>query len=198
MKNINKIIINLIIIATLFFSNIAIGSNTLFEDIENKNIHETTIKGNNNDLIKSNIQKIIELSATPINIDKKIIYGRNDEKESFLIDSINAEIGEIINFQISITYEPIAICGFVATNINIVDKLPSCLLYDQTSSIIEYDGQKYFGDTGFSNNNIYWNITEIFNIFLWEQFTIYFYGSNLHGITLFYLLIPLLFIIMLL
>ena len=63
-------------------------------------------------------------------------------------DSITAEIGDIVRFNITITYYG----DYVLYNINITDTLPCCLIYANNADPVE---------SGISSNVIYWNLTGV-------------------------------------
>jgi uncharacterized repeat protein (TIGR01451 family)/fimbrial isopeptide formation D2 family protein len=71
----------------------------------------------------------------------------NDIKDEW-VESINAEIGDIVRFNITVRY----FGDYLLYNINITDTLPNCLEYADNADPIE---------SGISDNIIYWNLTDI-------------------------------------
>ena len=71
---------------------------------------------------------VISIEEENLDVSKKVWDGIN------WVESINAEIEDVVIFNITIIYTPN--CGYEATNINVTDNLPSCLSYDVGSAVI--------------------------------------------------------------
>jgi uncharacterized repeat protein (TIGR01451 family) len=99
--------------------------------------------------------KLTLVSQQVIEVEK-LVYDGNS-----WVDSINAEIGDVLLFNISIRYNPTPLCGKILNDINVTDTLPPCLTYNPNSAeIYNYDGNIYYPTDETSGNKIFWNLTQ--------------------------------------
>jgi uncharacterized repeat protein (TIGR01451 family)/fimbrial isopeptide formation D2 family protein len=94
-----------------------------------------------------------------------------NDGNSTWVNSINAMIGEILTFNITIIYEPQLNDSALVTNITVNDTLPNCLEYSNNASVI-YGFDEIFGESAISGKTIFWNLSEgifdPYNITLWN------------------------------
>ena len=101
----------------------------------------------------------IPITHQAIEVEKLVYDGNN------WVDSINANIGDVLLFNISIRYNPTPVCGKRLENINVTDTLPSCLTYNPNSAeIYNWDGNIYYPTDETSGKKIFWNLTKDFAI----------------------------------
>ncbi|MCK5030809.1 MAG: isopeptide-forming domain-containing fimbrial protein, partial [Thermoplasmatales archaeon] len=107
----------------------------------------------------------------PINVSKTIWEGINWENP--WVDSIHAEIGDTLRFNITITYtksnDPDCTNSYKNTNIKIIDTLPSCLAYCADSTVIIHGNDVFTEDSSTSEKLIFWNLTEDYGIELYRE-----------------------------
>jgi len=110
------------------------------------------------DLYPNNSMKPTTEVST-IEVDKKIWSG------TAWVDTINADIFDIVQFNITITYHED--CGYKATKILVNDTLPPCLEYSGGAVIVHGDNT-FTGESENSGNFIIWNLTGDYGIELWD------------------------------
>jgi len=146
---ISKKIITVLILLIMISSSISYGSlindNNKLDVIENINFNNTINK--------------VNLDQVQIGEVTKKIW---NETSASWVDSINADIGDILTFNITVTYIPQYWISFLVYNICANDTLPNSLEYIDDSSIILWRGQKISGISGYSisQNKLFWNFTD--------------------------------------
>jgi len=83
------------------------------------------------------------------------------------VDSITANIDDIIIFNITITFYEY--CGYKATDIVVNDVLPYCLDYTPGDAIVKHDGNTYNGESMTTTTIIGWELTKKWGIELFED-----------------------------
>jgi fimbrial isopeptide formation D2 family protein len=81
-------------------------------------------------------------------------------------DSINAEFEDTVRFKIVIDYDQVLPAGYKATNLVVMDELPTCLEY-ANDAVITYGEDTYYGESFVDGKNIWWNLTEDYGIELY-------------------------------
>ena len=83
------------------------------------------------------------------------------------VDTIEANVGDILLFNITIAYTKI--CGTVANNVNVTDILPPCLSYVPGSGVITHGTNVYTGQSSISGQQIEWYLEETYDIRLYAE-----------------------------
>jgi len=150
----DKKIIIILSIITILITTSLIGVNS------EKLLNESQCNPNPID-ISNNMES---LDIPPIEVSKTIWDGVE------WVDTITAQIDDIIKFNITITFHEY--CGFKATDITVEDNLPSCLIYNR-DSVIKHDGLKFIGPHWISGDErtMIWYLTKEFGIELFENST---------------------------
>jgi len=163
MKNIIKSIISIIIILLIISSTLVVGTNNSF-DVSN-------IKTNDNININQNLYLETQLGE----VTKKIW----DESTSTWVDSIQAEIDDILTFNITIKYIPLLNHSYFVINISVNDTLPPCLEYVTDSGMVIYGYEEISGQSGISTskNKIFWNLSEG----IYQPYSIVLYNNSMIG-----------------
>jgi len=91
-------------------------------------------------------------------------YNINVVKEVYndglFVDNIHADIGDTLTFRITLFYEPTHENSSKATNISVVETLPPCLEYADSTAINYGPDLEFYGESCIIDNKIYWNLTD--------------------------------------
>jgi hypothetical protein len=115
--------------------------------------------------LKENVEKCnLIINATesdfcpvhPINVTKKVW---NSDIEGW-VDFYEAELSEILLFNLTITYHKNCLFGCSAENIQVIDILPSGLIYE---------GSLLYNESLINGSQIIWNLSDDFGIILYDD-----------------------------
>jgi hypothetical protein len=99
----------------------------------------------------------------PITVMKQVFNGTT------FTDTANGEIGRNLVFRLTVIYDPTSDTQEKATDIIVVDTLPDCLEYNFSTAINYGSIQEYYGQSWIVGNQVYWNLTELFGIELYNE-----------------------------
>jgi len=165
MRKINVAVASILMVLMMIASVFAMGSGNFLvnENSEPANmvvgINDGSCDGSNSGYPRSTLT-----IQDPIGEVTKKIW---DSTSSNWVDSINANVGDILTFNVTITYIPLVFNSTYVFDIKVNDTLPSCLNYADNARII-YGEDEYFGESGISGKKIFWNLTEDYNVKLWN------------------------------
>jgi uncharacterized repeat protein (TIGR01451 family) len=151
----------------MIFSVIAVQSGylkadkSLSQEIPSVNEQATPSQEDICDGVDSDQPTGSQLGISEIQVIKTIWDG------SAWVKSAEAMIGSVVTFNITILYHKV--CGSVATDIEVVDYLPSCLTYESGSATIYNKQNEYHGETAVVGQQIHWSLSETYGIMLYSE-----------------------------
>jgi uncharacterized repeat protein (TIGR01451 family)/fimbrial isopeptide formation D2 family protein len=152
MKRRTVVGLSLIIISMIIASTLIVGSVTIIDS--KKNITSGYIVNPTEEI----------LCIDEIEVNKTIWNGL----ESSWTDSAFGIKDNIVRFKITITYYANCDTGYKASDIEVIDTLPPCLVYANDAVIIHGDST-FSGESGISGKQIFWNLTDTYGIKLFNN-----------------------------